>query len=342
MMKALACLIWIGLGCIAGNVCAQDTTTRYLISIYDNNDFMNVLGPLTDHAYTNGSGGNISYVKPKGGGNLLDRWMPTTGAGSLQILDYGITQDMYTPTNLSSPFFQKNDYRYSGTLYATHALTSYDTAKRWSVKTTITIGAMGDWSLAQQIQSSVHQVMDYQTPKGWNNQYNNDVLLNMAMQAEKELWHAGKWLEGVGNAHVAAGSMLCSAGGEASLYVGKMAPYFNGTLGRLHDKGWQLYGKATLGADYVVYNAAYQGGLFSPLPIVPEMKIVDIAHIAFLQVADVREPRPAIKPIQNHASVGITLVQGRFSIAYTQIKISKVLKGMYADLYGNMTVSWWW
>jgi len=321
---------------------SQDSARHFLISIFDDNDFMNTLGPLTDHAYTNGSGGNISFIRKEGSGNFLNRWMPTAGKQSTQILTYGIEQDMYTPTNLSTPFFEPDDYRYSGALYLTHSLASFDSIKRRSLKTTLTAGVMGHWSLAEQIQSGVHESLGYENPKGWGNQYNNDALLNIALRADQELVHAGKWLECIGAVNAAAGTMLCSAGGEIGAYIGKMQPYYKGTLGRLHGKGWQVYGKAALSKNYVLYNAVYQGGLFSKRPIVPEMKIVEIGNVPFLQLATVRENTPAIKPVQNMGTCSIVIVNGRFSVTYTQTKISKVLKGLYADLYGSMTLSWLW
>src|SRR5580700_11067567 len=125
-------------------------TLRWMVRLYEDNDFINARGCGTDDAYTNGSRLDYFYQPRHPSKNPVDRILPKAGAHSTNTYGWGIMQLMYTPKNITDSAYQPNDYPWSGALVATHTLYSYNAAKKYDFQTELDLGVLGPASLAAQ------------------------------------------------------------------------------------------------------------------------------------------------------------------------------------------------
>lgn len=301
------------------------TNLDRMIRIYEDNDFLNVLGKGTDEAYTNGTRIDYYYQRKKPP-KFLDKWLlPRAGKTAINQYHWSIMQMMITPENLGTEKYQPADYAYSGALYLSHGLESYDPEKKFSFQSELVMGVMGPLSLAKEAQQFIHNMIDYQRPMGWRNQLPNAPLLNYNFTAEKMLWNPGKAFELLGGATAYAGTMLDGAALHATLRIGLMDPYFgaNNNKGQPYRK-FQLYIFARPTVEYVLYNALLEGGLFS------------WRNSRF----EVRKSYNTAKliPWTTRLDYGIAIAFRRFMIGYTQKTLSPSLKGTAQHEVGNISL----
>ena len=62
-------------------ISAQRTQPRYMVKIYEDNDFFNIQGHGTDNSYTNGTRLDFFYTKEKRSGFFIDRIIPVVCPG---------------------------------------------------------------------------------------------------------------------------------------------------------------------------------------------------------------------------------------------------------------------
>jgi lipid A 3-O-deacylase len=248
----------------------DDRPTR-LFRIYEDNDFLNAYGRGTDNAYTNGTRLDLFYTKKRPSRFIIDRLMPKAGDSSVNVFGWGIMQVMFTPNNLAAANYQENDYPYSGALFSTHTLYSYNPVKKYDIQTELVLGVMGPAALAKQTQDLIHGLIQNQKPMGWGNQLGTGALVNIDMTVEKQLasWgssqssHSSRSsqlsglsgssrsfrssqtseslypaadapiVEVIGGAQVFAGTMMNGLGLYPLIRVGLMNAYFQGLLGQL-------------------------------------------------------------------------------------------------------------
>jgi len=163
----------------------QENTKQQLLRIYEDNDFLNIRGKGTDDAYTNGTRFDYFYTKKNPSQFVVDRYIPKAGDSAVNIFGWGIMQIMITPQDITKTEYQPDDYPYSGALFATHTLYSYNPAGKYDFQTELILGMMGPASFAEQTQIFIHQLINYKRPMGWDNQLGNDPLININFTAEK-------------------------------------------------------------------------------------------------------------------------------------------------------------
>jgi hypothetical protein len=320
---------------------AQDNTPKFLLRIYEDNDFLNDRGLGTDDAYTNGTRIDLFYTKkhpPRG----IERIMPTAGDSSINTYGWGIMQLMFTPEDISKTDYQPNDYPYSGALIATHTLYSYNPVKKFDWQTELVAGVIGPASMAAETQIMVHHLINYQRPMGWVHQYRNDLLANINMTAEKQLASWGHGLEVIGGSQVFIGTMLNGMAFYPLIRIGKMTPYFSGYMSQYssggsgsknrHVKNWQAYFILRPEAQLIFTNSLLEGGMFTRNPNL----------------------RPGLKgnesPIPYHGlehwvyslNYGAVVSSGNFSISFTQNTSSAMMKGLYSHEVGNISLYFAW
>src|SRR5882757_5627062 len=199
----------------------EDAPTHLFRASWDD-DYFSFYGKGTDRAYTDGTRFEYIYAKRKPSAFLPDKLMPKAGDSSTNLYGWGITQLMFTPNNISKTSFQPDDYPWSGALFATHTLYSYNEKKKTDIQTELVLGVMGPWALAGEMQTMVHHMIHYTKPMGWDNQYRNSILLNINLTGEKQLLKYGNFLEVIGGAHVYAGTMINELAIYPLIRIGKM------------------------------------------------------------------------------------------------------------------------
>jgi len=173
---------------------------------------------------------------------------------------------MITPTDISTEDFQPNDYAYAGALFALHSLYSYNAQKKYGFQTEILAGVRGPASFGKQVQTGVHGLIDYQKPKGWDNQLRNMPLININFTAEKQFLSVGNFMEINGGSLVRAGSLMDGVFMYPMIRIGQMSPYFDGYLnqfGSFEREGkrikTQYYFVFKPIGSFIAYDALFQG-----------------------------------------------------------------------------------
>jgi hypothetical protein len=341
----------------AGRLCAQQPDTPiHMIRIYEDDDFINIWGQGTDNAYTNGTRLDYFYNLQHPSGFFLDKALPKAGAGSVNTYGWGIVQLMYTPDDLTSRAYNPHDYPYSGALFASHMLYSYNPISKYSFQTELVLGVIGPAALAKPTQTLVHRVEGYDIPEGWNHQYSNDLLLNINVTVEKQLARAGKGLEIIGGSQVSAGTMQNSLTVYPLIRFGNMTAYFDGFLNQYSSTGRNSAGKrkgqfyffAKPAVQLILTNALVQGGVFTHNPNLHagDGKPPDTTGGQTSTTAEPPPPAvlpyPPINKVEASLTYGAVFNSGNFSISLSQITSSAQLKGLYCHQTGNISLYFGW
>lgn len=327
--------------CIAGAVNGQQQTYRHMLRLYEDNDLFNIVGGITDRGYTNGTRLNYFFIKEKPSRFFLNRIMPKAGDSSINTNGFGIMQVIITPKNILKKIPDKNDFPYSGALFATHSLHSTNAAKRYGLQTVIMAGVMGPPSLARQTQELSHQLVGYFKPVGWNYQLKTDLLLNVEVAAEKELAHIQKSVEIIGGAQAYAGTAMNGLGVWSLIRIGKMEPYFNGYLTQFAmPKGQgnrqQIYFIIRPAVEWMLTNALIDGGVFNGhnklVPNVPD---------------DPNDDEPPMGDMVRNGVIakcdyGVVLSLGQICISFTQSTATPMVKGTGRKDMANISIFFAW
>jgi hypothetical protein len=317
----------------------QSGTYGHMIRVYEDNDLFNLVGGITDRGYTNGTRVDYFYIKHKPSRFLLNRIMPKAGDSSINTYGFSIMQVMITPRNILKRIPDKNDYPYSGSLFATHSLISSNPIKKYRWQTEWLLGVMGPPSLAKETQQYVHRLVGYIKPNGWDYQLKTDPLVNVSVAAEKELAHINKNFEFIGGAQAFVGTMLNGLSAYSLLRFGKMEPYFNGYLSQYStakeskSRG-QVYFIIRPAVDWMITNALIDGGIFNRHnKIIPE-----------------QDPGSGDPPLSNmvrnrvvaKCDFGMVASWGPIGLSYTQSTMTPTVKGTGRQETSNISLYVTW
>ena len=313
-------------------ICAQTKAPTRLFSIYEENDFLNLAGKGTDRAYTNGLRLELFYEKKKLSLLRLDDWLPKAGNNSTITYGWALMQMMFTPMDLTNPNYQAGDYPYSGVLLLSHSLISNNKIKKYNFRTEMLAGVRGPAALAEQSQILIHRLTGDHKPKGWQNQLNTKLLLNLSFTAEKHIAGAGNPVEIIAGASLATGTLTNAVSVYPLIRLGKMVPYFNGFFSQ--------------------YSGGYAAGRKFQCYVFTKPKISLIASSALMHGQIGRSPgtlwegRPPSTAPVNHLiaelAYGFVIVAGKMSVSYTQKPTTAYTRAMYNHNTGNISlrVSW--
>lgn len=321
-------------------VLAQENADTRLFRAYEDNDFINVRGKGTDNAYTNGTRFDLFYTKKNASRFILDRKMPKAGDSSIDVFGWGIMQTMFTPNDITKTTYQPDDYPYSGALFATHTLYSYNPEEKYSFQTELLVGVMGPAAMAKQTQVLLHQLIHYQRPMGWANQLGNDPLININFTAEKQLAGHKQWIEVIGGGQVFYGTMMNGVALYPLIRIGKMNPYFNGYIGQYSggvQKGakkrrnkMQAYFIIKPEAQFIFTNALLEGGLFANNNYNYDGKDVP------------KKPYSDLQKLVYSLNFGAVMSSGNFGMSFIQNSSSSMMKGTYSHEVGNISLYFSW
>lgn len=152
----------------------------------------------SDDQYT--SGVSFSYIAkhrpsfaaaplPARLGQALDERWPFADQDQRFVI-YSLSHRIFTPTDLSAREIVEDDIPYSGLLYGTATVGSQGPNTLNALS--LSLGVVGPLALGEEIQSGIHQVTGSEDPKGWDEQLNNEPLVNMGFEHRRRLLHGGK------------------------------------------------------------------------------------------------------------------------------------------------------
>ncbi|MBS1664034.1 MAG: lipid A deacylase LpxR family protein [Bacteroidetes bacterium] len=339
----------LGIGQLYAQEVQETDTLTHLFRIYEDDDCINILGNFSDNAYTNGTRLDYFYMPARTPRFFVDHILPHAGNSSRNIYGWGITQLMYTPDDLLKTTYQPNDYPYSGALFATHTLYSYNKEKKYSLQTELVLGMIGPASFAKQTQRFVHRIEGFDIPMGWDHQFSNDVLFNINFAAEKELTHVGNGLEVIGGSRAFLGTMQNGLALYPLIRFGGMTPYFNGfisqyastTRNKEGDRKGQFYFFIKPEVQLVLTNAMVQGGIFTKNPNLnsDEEKVSVNGQVPAPPPA---LPYPDLNKLYASISYGAVFTINNFGLSFSQSSSSAQLKGLYCHQTGNVSLHFSW
>jgi len=309
---------------------AQKAKPAKMFRVYEENDFFNLSGHGTDKSYSNGTRLDLFYEKQASRG-LIHKLMPKAGDSSRNIYGWSLMQIMVTPKKISATSYLPDDYCYAGALFATHSLYSYNAKKKYGVQTELLAGIRGPASFAKETQKAIHKLIDYQEPMGWDNQLKTQPLINIRVCVEKNLLSLNNFLELNVGSQLRVGSFMDMVTLYPMLRIGKMSPYFNGSLnqyGSYTKDGKQIKTQYYLvfkpSVSFVAYDAMLEGKRRNEENDVYEYKS--------------REKGPRINNHLMDLQFGAVVAHGNFAISYLQTTTTAYNDGLYKHSFGTFSL----
>jgi len=239
-------------------------------------------------------------------------------------------QSIYTPEDTSNSELIEEDRPYAGWLYLGFGLVATQGNKRYD-KLELTIGVIGPWSFAEEVQKSWHSLFGLDKPKGWDNQLENELGANLFYEQarrfdKKDLFYGlgydiiPHFGGSVGNvfAYGAAG-LTARLGPDLDEDFGppRIRPSLPGGGYFRSKEGFNWYLFAGAEGRAVFHNIFLEGNIFSSSHSVEEK----------LWVGDLQ--------------AGLAIQVGPVRIAYTQIFRTKEFKGQDSpDEFGSLSLSY--
>ncbi|WP_170061182.1 lipid A deacylase LpxR family protein [Spirosoma aerolatum] len=237
----------------------------YELNVSSEND--NYCLNLHDGYYTNGLFVTLNYA-PVG----LNNRIRETSRLSKIVGQYQAGQMIFTP-EFVTPKTTKDlmDRPFAGYLYAQKGLTFFY-KKGHVLKTSVSVGTIGENSLAEQTQIFIHKTFDLLHPKGWNYQIHNEVGVNLQGQYWHELLPAC-WRKSRFDLHslsqLTVGNTFTNASAGLLFRAGRFtqpdqSSWFNARVGReASHTSTEFYMFVQPAFQYQLYNATVQGGYFT-------------------------------------------------------------------------------
>jgi len=236
---------------------SEDFQAKHLIITFDNDIFAE-----TDYYYTNGF--SVGLVHPALKNSFFGRILPALGANSQNFAGVRIHQFMFTPQNPEAVAIVPNDRPFAGVLLGEYFKLSQLPQMGFTMHSSIRLGLIGKASMAQALQTVMHQL----EPKGWEYQIANDLLINFDLGAEKILFRT-KLAEFSGIIEAGAGTYQTYGGAALQfrfgLFNGLTNSYLPGIENDYQKKshGSSLYFFISPAWTYMLHNASLNGGLFN-------------------------------------------------------------------------------
>jgi lipid A 3-O-deacylase len=283
-----------------------------------------------DNNYTNGF--RISYLSPEDG---VPYWLDKA-ANLFPVIDtsgnkrYGfeLGQSLFTPDDISLNNPPATDQPYAGWLYGSAILISDNDNSLDTFQ--ITLGVVGPSALGEVVQDSVHNLINYQQPQGWDNQLKDEAGLILSYDRKyRNVFEMSPFGMGfdvtpsvgfnLGNIYTDAGIGLMSRFGRdlpSDYGPPLIRPSISGSQFFVPSKdfGWYLFGG--IGGRAVARNIFLDGNTFREGPHVEKENFV------------------------GEAQMGLAITISDTRISYTHIMRTDQFKGQTSpDEYGAVTVS---
>jgi len=306
---------------------AQQKNNLQILKISEDDDFFNLRGEGTDRGYSSGFKIELYYTKTKAAKFPSNLLMKITGNAE-NLYGWGISQNLFTPNNISKTEIQRDDRPYAATLYISHLLISSDKFKQQKLTTSVSLGTIGKYAFGKEIQSWFHGIIDYQKPQGWNNQIKTDVILNYFINYEKMVFSPTENLEIIGNVGGNVGTLYNNVGIGLQFRAGIFnnyfsnyeRPAFSSSTVENGNKKSQFYFYMKTDVTAVMDNAVLQGGFFTH-DSSPYVISKDSLSRVFMQY-----------------EYGIVFAHRRFGIGFYEKLRTPEYKNFYTQQIGNLTL----
>ncbi|MBN4072736.1 lipid A deacylase LpxR family protein [Crocinitomix catalasitica] len=241
--------------CSSGAYAQVDSTLYregYIEFTYENDLFFS-----TDYYYSQGT--HITLAAPFLSKSPVLFFFPNLIDVDEESHSLMLAHDFYTPTNLETESLLLSDRPYACSFYFQQQLSEYSTTDRFAFHTRLQFGILGPWALGEFSQKGIHKLSNSPEPLGWDNQIQNDILLNYAMRFEIDLTRS-KFFELGPSVELDIGTVKNQLNFSVWTRMGYFQSAFDSSK---KSKNFQLYLSGTAEMMAVAYNAYLQGGLIN-------------------------------------------------------------------------------
>ncbi len=224
----------------------------YIRLNYENDLFIS-----KDYYYTQGF--CFEWVASKFKKNPFSRIFVNYNAGNSQ---YGLAleSNAYTPTDIKQKTIRYNDRPYASVLLLKSFCISVDSSKSKRVISSIVIGFLGPAALGEEIQSSVHRLLNNNEPQGWKNQIRNDVIINYDLGFDIPILKY-KYFSMLSNSKLRIGNYNDKISTGFSFVLGRINDPFS--INNNNDNHYKLYIYNQTIVNAIAYDASMSGGMFN-------------------------------------------------------------------------------
>lgn len=297
----------------------------------------------TDQHYTHGTrvahtGAEHDASATASGLGRIASWLPPLGNHAVAWRPaLSLTQNIYTPEDISRPDLIPNDRPYAGWLCLTGTMIQRGASgggvpmlDAWSAH----VGVVGPASLAEKSQNTVHRIRALPLAQGWEHQLRNepDVGLRYARALRYTAPVRGEWsAQFIPHVGLVGGSALSFASAGGQWRVGLRLPNDFGwrsiddvipTSGGRPCEGpvtWGIHGFLGVDARVFGHNVLVQGNLFRDSHAVPLQRVV------------------------GEVKAGVAYTGRRIDVAYTHQVRTAEFKGQGdVDSFGSFSVAFKW
>ncbi len=222
--------------------------SRLLKVTFDNDIFNN-----TDYYYTNGV--KIELINPFASNSPLSKLLIGIKTSDIDLYGFSLVQNIYTPTNPDVEEIRMGDRPFSAYLTIGQIRESYSINRKFSIKSSLNFGVLGPASMGGVVQSSIHDI----EPVGWNNQINNSVVIDYAVDLEKSLISNTNFeFNVVTGGHL--GTIFNNIYGGIYFRIGRFSPIYRGSSVSNNNLQYWFFMQGK--TNFVLYDATLQGSLF--------------------------------------------------------------------------------
>jgi lipid A 3-O-deacylase len=176
---------------------------------------------------------------------------------------YGVAleHNAYTPVYYERKEIQYGDRPFAGVLFLKMFTLNTDVEKKQRITSSLSTGIIGQASGAKQMQVYIHENTPNVVPQGWDNQIQNDVVLNYEFTYQKQVLAIDHFLLATADGLARLGSLNT----KANIGFTLMAGYFDSPFATLNIKGKKIrfYAYDHPEFNVVGYDATLQGGLLN-------------------------------------------------------------------------------
>lgn len=302
---ALLMAVWVFAGLGSGDVRAQVKDEGILTAQFENDAFAN-----SDDQFTHGM--RIAYMAPEDhvpewAKRLADLAPPFDAQRSKRAV-YGLSQSIFTPSDISIRALIPDDRPYAGWLNFSVGLISVGDSFLDNLE--LGIGVVGPASFAEDVQKTWHEWFGFQRPQGWHHQIGNEPALQINFERKwRALWKpfgiGGLGADVTPHAGINLGNVLTQGAAGLTLRIGDDLP---------NDYGPPRIRPSLPGSDYFITRDAYSWYVF----VGAEARAV--AHNIFLDGNTFRDSHSVDKKhVVADFQAGIAVIFGGVRFAYTQV-----------------------
>lgn len=224
----------------------------------------------------------------------------------------------FTPSNFVSIDIQTGDRPFAAAIYLKSFATSTDTLKKSRLSQSLSLGFIGPGAFGKEMQTEIHRLTGNKIPGGWDNQIQNDLVLNVKFDYEKQLFRYNELLSLQSVAAFQLGTLFSNAMVGFNTTFGLIDLPFSGSG---YSSAFKLFAYAQPVVSIIGYDATLQGGIFTnDNPY--EISSKDIERVT------------------SQIDYGLILKYKRLYLEYTRTSITREFKSGNAAKWGGFRVGY--